>query len=58
MWDNGLHNFVSYAPVLIVVCVSEEIYHARYREPDKIREDGTEIVWPTPYWFFDAGASP
>jgi nitroreductase len=53
---NGFHNFISYAPVLIMVCVSEEIYHRRYREPDKL-QDGSEIEWPTPYWFFDAGAS-
>jgi nitroreductase len=55
--ENGFHNFVSYTPVLIVVCVSEEIYHRRYREPDKLDEKGNEIEWPTPYWFFDAGAA-
>jgi nitroreductase len=53
---NGFHNFVSYAPVLIVVCVSEQLYHKRYTETDKL-QDGKEIEWPTPYWFFDAGAS-
>lgn len=49
------HKFVSEAPVLIVACASEKIYHDRYREPDKLKEDGTEIEWPTPYWFFDIG---
>jgi len=39
------------APVLVVPCVSEKLYHDRYREPDKIRQDGTEIDWPIPYWF-------
>ena len=54
---NGNLNFVSYAPVLIVVCVSESIYHRRYQEADKLMPDGKEIEWPTPYWFFDAGAA-
>ena len=40
-----------------MVCVSESIYHRRYQEADKLRPDGTEIEWPTPYWFFDAGAA-
>lgn len=51
----GFHKFVSEAPVLVVACVSEKIYHDRYREPDKLREDGTEIEWPVPYWYFDIG---
>jgi len=45
------------APVLIVPCVSEKLYHDRYHEPDKIRPDGTEIEWPVPYWYFDAGCA-
>ena len=51
------HKFVSEAPVLIVCCVSERLYHERYREPDKLREDGTEIEWPIPFWHFDIGAA-
>jgi nitroreductase len=51
------HNFISGAPMVVVVCVSESIYHSRYREPDKLKDDGSEIDWPTPYWFFDAGAA-
>jgi nitroreductase len=51
----GFHGWVSEAPVAIVACVSEKVYHDRYREPDKLRPDGTEIEWPTPYWFFDIG---
>jgi nitroreductase len=57
IWENGRVNFISIAPLLIVVCVSESIYHRRYREADKLQADGTEIEWPTPYWFFDAGAA-
>ncbi len=37
--------------------MSEEIYHSRYREPDKIQDDGTEIEWPVPYWWVDVGAT-
>jgi len=51
------HKFVSEAPTLIVACVSEKVYHDRYREPDKLQEDGTEIGWPTPYWYFDIGCA-
>lgn len=57
MFPRGWPNYVIRAPILIIVCVSEAIYHRRYREPDKLRPDGTEIEWPTPYWFFDAGAA-
>jgi nitroreductase len=53
----GFDPWVSRAPVLLIPCVSEEIYHSRYREPDKINEDGTEIDWPVPYWFVDVGAT-
>ncbi len=45
------------APVLIVPCVSEKLYHDRYNEPDKLRPDGSEIEWPIPYWYFDAGCA-
>jgi FMN reductase [NAD(P)H] len=51
----GLDPWISRAPVHVVVCVREADYHARYEEPDKLREDGTEIPWAVPYWFVDAG---
>jgi len=51
------HKFVSEAPVLIVACTSEQLYHDRYREPDKLKNDGTEIEWPVPYWYFDIGCA-
>jgi nitroreductase len=53
----GFDPWVSRAPALIVPCVSEAIYHARYQEPDKLRDDGTEIDWPIPYWYMDIGAT-
>jgi nitroreductase len=51
----GFHGWISEAPVDIIACVSEKLYHDRYNEPDKL-ENGKEIDWPTPYWFFDIGA--
>ncbi len=54
---SGFHSFVSEAPVLIIPCTSEAAYHRRYQEKDKINEDGTEIVWPVPYWYMDIGCS-
>lgn len=52
----GSHQWVSEAPVLIVVGVREDDYHERYTRPDKLVE-GQEIEWPVPYWHFDAGAA-
>jgi len=40
-----------------VVCTSEQLYHERYREPDKLNDDGSEIEWPVPYWYFDIGCA-
>ena len=54
---DGMAPWISVAPVHVVVCTSEEDYHRRYREPDKLQDDGTEIDWPVPYWFVDAGAT-
>lgn len=52
----GFPPWMSRAPVHVVVCVNEGDYHRRYREPDKL-VDGTEIEWPVPYWWVDAGAA-
>ena len=51
----GFHKWISEAPVSVVACVSEKVYHDRYNEPDKLQK-GKEIKWPVPYWFFDLGA--
>jgi nitroreductase len=53
--DRGLEPWISRAPVHVVVGMREEDYHDRYREPDKLQEDGTEIDWPVPWWWVDAG---
>jgi nitroreductase len=54
--SGGFHKWISEAPVAVVACISEKLYHDRYNEPDKLDEQGKEIEWPTPYWFFDIGA--
>ena len=51
------HKFISEAPVLIVACISEKLYHDRYRETDKLRSDGQEIEWTVPFWYFDIGGA-
>ena len=53
---NGFDPWISSAPVHVVVCVREDDYHERYREPDKL-SGGAEIEWPVPYWWVDAGAA-
>ncbi|MEP7378541.1 MAG: nitroreductase family protein [Chloroflexota bacterium] len=55
--EAGFDPWVSRAPALMVPCVSEAIYHARYQEPDKLNDEGTEIDWPIPYWYMDIGAT-
>lgn len=54
---SGFDPFISGAPVLIIPCTSEAAYHRRYQEPDKVRDDGSEINWPVPYWFMDIGCA-
>jgi nitroreductase len=51
----GLEPWISRAPVHVVVATREDDYHDRYREPDKLLEDGSEIEWPVPWWYVDAG---
>lgn len=53
----GFAPFLSKAPVLLIACTSEADYHRRYQEADKVNPDGTEIVWPVPYWFIDIGCA-
>ena len=53
----GFAPFISRPPVLLIPCTSETAYHRRYQEADKVNDDGTEIVWPVPYWFMDIGCA-
>ena len=52
--EGGYEPWISRAPVHVVVAMSEDDYHDRYREPDKL-EDGEEIEWRVPWWWVDAG---
>lgn len=46
------------APVHVVVLTREADYHERYQQPDKLKiTGGTELEWPAPYWYIDAGAA-
>ena len=53
----GFDHFISGAPTLIIPCTNEQIYRRRYREKDKLLPDGSEFVWPVPYWYMDIGCS-
>src|ERR671914_2928231 len=55
--DAGFDPWISRAPALFVPCVSEEVYRARYREPDKRRPGDPEMEWPVPFWWVDAGCT-
>jgi FMN reductase [NAD(P)H] len=55
--EAGFDPWVSRAPALIIPCVSEAIYHARYNEPDKRPPGEPETEWPIPYWWIDIGAT-
>jgi FMN reductase [NAD(P)H] len=53
----GFPPWISQAAAHIVLCIREESYHERYREPDKVDADGAEMDWPVPWWWVDAGAA-
>jgi nitroreductase len=55
--EGGSDPWISQSAALFIPCVSEAIYHARYREADKVGEDGSEIDWPVPYWWMDVGCT-
>jgi nitroreductase len=54
---NGFGPWISECAAQFIPCVSEEIYHRRYREPDKVDDQGIEIDWPVPYWWVDIGCT-
>lgn len=54
--EAGMKPWISVAPVLIGIGIREESYHERYRQPDKVAEDGQEGQWPVPFWWFDSGS--
>ena len=55
--DLEMGPWISECAAQFVPCVSAEIYHRRYQEPDKVDDEGHEIAWPVPYWFVDVGAT-
>jgi nitroreductase len=55
--EQGFAPWISGAAALVVVCTREQDYHDRYRQSDKVDEQGEEIAWPVPYWYVDAGAA-
>ena len=57
MASAGFDRWLSECAAIFVPCVSEAVYHARYREPDKMSDDGREINWPVPYWWMDVGCT-
>jgi nitroreductase len=57
MAEAGFDRWVSEAPAHFIPLVSEDVYHRRYSEADKVDEDGSEIDWPVPYWWMDLGAT-
>jgi nitroreductase len=57
MVEQGYDRWLSECAAIFVPLVSEQVYHRRYQEPDKVQDDGTEIDWPVPYWYVDVGAT-
>lgn len=55
--EAGFDPWISNAPAHIILSVSEQLYHDRYNEADKLKADGSELEWPVPYWWIDAGAT-
>jgi nitroreductase len=55
--SRGFQPWLSSAPAHLVVCASEKAYRDRYHEADKSRTDGSDLEWPVPYWWVDAGAT-
>ena len=70
--EHGFGPWISEAPALFIPCVSEEVYRARYREPDKVADEAAyhalygqladadadaDDDWPVPYWWMDIGCT-
>jgi FMN reductase [NAD(P)H] len=55
--EAGFDRWISECAAVFIPCVSEAIYHERYREADKLQDGGAEIHWPVPYWWMDIGCT-
>jgi nitroreductase len=40
--------------VVVLAFADPDAYAARYREPDKANDDGSDTEWVVPFWFVDA----
>jgi nitroreductase len=56
-YQDEFGRWISECAAQFIPCVSEQIYHRRYSEADKVDEAGNEIDWPVPYWWVDVGAT-
>jgi FMN reductase [NAD(P)H] len=54
--SEALEPWFESAPAHVLVLTREADYHDRYTKADKL-QDGTEIAWPAPFWYVDAGAA-
>ena len=52
----GAEPWAGSAAAQIFVMTREADYHERYQKEDKL-DQGAEIEWPVPFWYFDAGAA-
>jgi nitroreductase len=57
MVEQGFDRWLSECAAIFVPLVSEQAYHRRYQEPDKLEPGGEEIDWPVPYWWMDMGCT-
>ena len=55
--EKGFDRWITECAAIFVPCVSERVYHDRYREVDKVETDGSETDWPVPYWWMDIGCT-
>ncbi|HVE76086.1 MAG TPA: nitroreductase family protein [Actinomycetota bacterium] len=53
----GFDPWISRAGALVVCCTSAQVYMDRYSLADKLGPDGSQIEWPVPFWWVDAGCS-
>ncbi|WP_320065193.1 nitroreductase family protein [Micromonospora sp. RTGN7] len=51
----GFPRWIADAPVHIWVGTREQTYHERYAG-QPVRDGWSEVPWPVPFWWFDAGA--
>lgn len=54
--EHDLEPWFPSAPAHVLVLTREADYHERYTRDDKLQE-GSEIEWPVPFWYVDAGAT-